>query len=187
MTQRDVKPKIGRPRRIEVAVGETWDNARIAAKVRAVLAAFDDVPPIDDQVRMTLQRWLYRQDRYFGGGGAGQITMVLRVFLESDVNRDALVEPILTSVSLAIGHAFAKHGLALLDAMDQIKLTELLATMRGLDAFSEKSIGFYLSVAVRNKVLRILEPSAAAGVRKRIAVKKTTKRPSAQPTQRMAA
>jgi hypothetical protein len=31
--------------------------------------------------------------------GAGQITMVLRMFLESNVNRDALIEPILGAVS----------------------------------------------------------------------------------------
>jgi hypothetical protein len=40
----------------------SWDNAKTAAEVRAVLGAFDDVPPIDDAVRLTLQRWLYRQD-----------------------------------------------------------------------------------------------------------------------------
>jgi hypothetical protein len=89
--------------------------------------------------------------------GAGQITMVLRMFLESDVNRDALIEPILSAVSWVKDRAFAKHGLALLDVLDQIKLTELLATMRGLDVFSERSIGSYLSVAIRNKILKILE------------------------------
>lgn len=139
----------------------SWENAKTAAEVRAVLGAFEDAPPMDDAVRLTLQRWLYRQDKFLGGGGAGQITMVLRVFLESEVNRDALVEPILSAVSWAKDPAFAKHGLALLDAFDQIKLTELLATMRGLDVFSEKSICSYLSIAIRNKVTKILEPAEA--------------------------
>jgi hypothetical protein len=154
------KRKIGRPPNVVVpAPPASWDNADAAAQVRAVLNAFDDVPPIDDQVRLTLQRWLYRQDKFFGGGGAGQITMVLRVFLESDVNRDALIEPILSAVSWVKDPAFAKHGLSLLDAFDQIKLTELLATMRGLHVFPEGSIGSYLSVSTRNKVLKILEPA----------------------------
>jgi hypothetical protein len=37
-----------------------WDNAKTAAEVRSVLAAFEDLPPIDDAARLTLQKWLYR-------------------------------------------------------------------------------------------------------------------------------
>jgi hypothetical protein len=44
------------------------DNPKTAAEVQAVLNAFDNVPPIDDQVRLTLQRWLYRQDKYLAVG-----------------------------------------------------------------------------------------------------------------------
>jgi hypothetical protein len=170
------KRKVGRPRLVDddddlddlppppdiIERPAAWDNAKTVAEVRSVLAAFEDLPPIDDAARLTLQKWLYRQDKFFGGGGgAGQITMVLRVFLESDVNRDALVEPILSAMSWVSSPEFAKHGLALLDAIDQIRLTDLLATMRGLDVFSEQSIGSYLSTAIRNKVLKILEPVEA--------------------------
>ena len=136
---------------------ELWDNAKTAAEVRAVLAAFDDVPPLDDAVRLTLQKWLYRQDKFFGGGGAGHITAILRIFLESDTNRDALLEPILCAVAFAHGR-FARHGLALLDAMDTIKLRELLETMRGLDLFDEKSLGTHMGIALRNRITKILEP-----------------------------
>ena len=155
---------------------KSWDNAKTAAEVRAVLAAFDDVPPLDDAVRLTLQKWLYRQDKFFGGGGAGHITMVLRVF-ESDTNRDALVEPILSAVSFVASPEFAQHGMALLDAIDQIKLTQLLATMRSLDIFSEASIGCYLSTAIRNKVWRILGPIEAKPEKM-----KRVKLPPKQPT-----
>jgi hypothetical protein len=165
------KRKVGRPRLVDdddddddlppppgvVPCRESWDNPGTAAQVRAVLDSFEDVPPIDDKVRQTLQRWLYRQDKYFGGGGAGHITAILRIFLESDTNRDALVEPILCAVAFAHGR-FARHGLALLDAMDTIKLSELLETMRSLDIFSEESISTYMEIAIRNRIAKILEP-----------------------------
>jgi hypothetical protein len=167
-----MKRKVGRPPRLfdddddeddlppppgVVLCRESWDNPGTASQVRAVLDSFEDVPPIDDKVRQTLQRWLYRQDKYFGGGGAGHITAILRIFLESDTNRDALVEPILCAVAFAHGR-FARHGLALLDAMDTIKLSELLETMRSLDIFSEESISTYMEIAIRNRIAKILEP-----------------------------
>jgi hypothetical protein len=142
----DLPPATGRYR-------ESWDNDATAAAVRAVLDAFDDAPEIADDARMTLQRWLYRKDKFFGGGGAGQIAIILRVFLESDVNRDALVDPILRAVSWVAEPRFARHGLALLDAFDQIKLAELLATIRSLDIFDERSISDHLSVGIRKRCL----------------------------------
>ena len=198
-----MKRKVGRSRLVEddddddlppppgvVPYRESWDNAKTAAEVRAVLAAFDDLPPVDDAVRLTLQKWLYRQDKYLGGGGAGQITMVLRVF-ESEVNREALVEPILSAMSWVTSPEFAKHGLSLLDAIDQIKLTELLATMRGLDVFNEQSIGSYLSTATRNKAMKILGPveaSPEAQVEPPRAVKQIrARRPLKKPASPMAA
>ena len=42
--------------------------------------------------------------------------------------------------------------------MDTIKLTELLATMRGLDLFAEKSLSHYMSLVLRNRITKILEP-----------------------------
>jgi hypothetical protein len=125
--------------------------------------------------------------------------MVLRVF-ESDVNHDALVEPILSAMSWVASPEFAKHGLALLDAIDQIKLTGLLATMHGLDVFSEQSIGSYLATAIRNKAMKILEPvkakdgmsdlgaSVSGAPKPSHSVKQTrTPRPLKKPAPRMAA
>jgi hypothetical protein len=164
---------------------ESWDNPGTAAQVRAVLDSFEDVPPIDDKVRLTLQRWLYRQDKYFGGGGAGHITAILRIFLESDTNRDALLEPILCAVAFAHGR-FARHGLALLDAMDTIKLRELLETMRSLDIFSEESISTYMEIAIRNRIAKILEPVVPEPVK--VKPSRTVRaRPLKKPARRMAA
>jgi hypothetical protein len=62
--------------------------------------------------------------------------------------------------------------------------------MRGLDLFSEKSIGHYCSIAIRNKVAAILAAAADdTGVRKqRAAVRsRRPRRPADQPAQRMAA
>jgi hypothetical protein len=156
------KRKIGRPRLVDDGLRvstrpEPWDNTKTAAAVRGVLDSFEDVPAMDADVAMTLQRWMWRRDR-FGEDGRGHITAILRIFLESDVNRDALIDPILRAVSFAQEQRFARHGLALLDAMDTIKLTELLATMRGLDLFAEKSLSHYMSLVLRNRITKILEP-----------------------------
>jgi hypothetical protein len=156
----DLPPPVG-----IVEKAAAWDNPGTAAQVRAVLDSFDDVPSIDDKVRQTLQRWVYRQDKYFGGGGAGHITAILRIFLESNTNRDALLEPILCAVAFAHGR-FAHHGLALLDAMDTIKLRELLETMRSLDIFGEESISTYMEIAIRNRIAKILEPVVPEPVKK---------------------
>src|ERR1019366_10407448 len=88
------KRKIGRPRLVDDGLRvstrpEPWDNAKTAAAVRAVLDSFEDVPAMDADVAMTLQRWMWRRDR-FGEDGRGHITAILRIFLESDVHRDAL-------------------------------------------------------------------------------------------------
>ena len=46
-----------------------------------------------------------------------------------------------------------------------IKLTELLATMRSLDLFSERELSRNLGIAIRNKIIRILEPPVAEPVK----------------------
>jgi len=188
------KRKVGRPRLVDdddmapppgyVEPPRAWDNAKTAAAVRAVLSSFEDVPPIDADVAMTLQRWLWRTDK-LGWDGRGHITAILRIFLESDTNRDALLEPILCAVSFAHGR-FAHHGLALLDAMDTIKLRELLETMRSLDIFSEESISTYMEIAIRNRIAKILEPVVPEPVK--VKPSRTVRaRPLKKPARRMAA
>jgi hypothetical protein len=52
----------------------------------------------------------------------------------------------------------------------------LAATLRDLDLFQEKLLGEYLSIAIRNKILKILEPVAAKPVK----VKREPKAPRSQ-------
>lgn len=165
-----LKRKVGRPRTVTIKVRpDAWDNAEIAGQVRKILESFEDVPPIDSDVRLTLQRWLYRQDKYLGGGGAGSITLVLRVFLDSDVNSGALTEPILRAVSFVSESRFARHGLALYDALDTIDLTKLAAAVRDaerdLGPVFRGSFSETLSIALRRRVLQILEPPAVKPVK----------------------
>ena len=83
---------------------------------------------------------------------------------------------------------FTDRGLELIEAFDKIPLRAILQTMRGLDLFSEQSIGHYYSIAIRNKLSAILEPADSIGVSKsRGAVKSgRPERPADQPA-RMAA
>jgi hypothetical protein len=63
--------------------------------------------------------------------------------------------------------------------------------MRSLDLFSEQSIGRYLSIALKNKLFRILGPTVAAEPAKPPKAKAKPKlpkrRPANQPAARMAA
>jgi hypothetical protein len=51
--------------------------------------------------RGIFQRMLHRQ-KYFGGDGRGHITLLIRTILESEGNQDALIEPIISAVGLAM-------------------------------------------------------------------------------------
>lgn len=73
------KRKVGRPRIVDddddddedlppppgasVEQPPAWDCKAIAKQVQAVLDAVE-APPIDKETRLTLQRYLYRRDRY---------------------------------------------------------------------------------------------------------------------------
>jgi hypothetical protein len=54
------------------------------------------------------------------------------------------------------------RGLAWIEAFDQIKLTEILHTMRGLDLFSEQSLPAYFADVLHNKLLKIFGSVMAA-------------------------
>jgi hypothetical protein len=64
-------------------------------------------------------------------------------------------------------------------------LVSLLETMRGLNLFSEKSIGNYLGISLRNKLAAAFAPADVVVVKPPAAPRR--KRPSDQPTPRMAA
>jgi hypothetical protein len=98
----------------------------------------------------------------FGGDGPGRVTLLVRTIIESDGNHDALIEPIVSAVSMAMRPQWTERGLAWIEAFDQIRLTEILQTMRGLDLFSEKNLPHYLSTVLYNKLCKILTPAKPA-------------------------
>lgn len=138
------------------AAPDPWDNAKTAAEVRAVLGAFDDVPPIDDAVRLTLQRQFYRREKYFGGD-RGETTLLIRTILESTNGPEALVEPIVSSVSSCMKPQWTSKGLAWIEAFDQIPLLSLRGSLR--DLFGEKDVRQHLETVIRRKLYAILEPA----------------------------
>jgi hypothetical protein len=58
-----------------------------------------------------------------------------------------------------LGPAFTSRGVEPIEAFDRTPLMEILQTMRGLDLFSERALGHYYSIAIRNKLAKVLEPS----------------------------
>jgi hypothetical protein len=175
---------------IHVTKAPGWETETVSQKVQAVLDSLE-ITKIDPEVRKTLQRQLYRKDKYLGEGGRGEITLLLRTIVESEGNQDALIEPIVSAVAMCMMPQWTNLGLAWIEAFDQLKLTEILQTMRSLDLFSEQSIGRYFSIALKNKLFKILGPTVAAEPAKPARVKAGTKlpkrRPAEQPARRMAA
>jgi hypothetical protein len=186
----DVKRRRGRPPRVDafVPVPAAWESEAVASRLQEILSALE-VPLIDGRARLALQQLLYRHEKYGGGDGRGHVTLLIRTILESEGNQDALIEPIVSAVSLCMEPKWTKKGLAWIEAFDQIPLRAILQTMRGLDLFSEKSIGHYFSIALRNKLAAILEPADATGIRKCRALVKSGRPPRSieQPALRVAA
>jgi hypothetical protein len=68
-------------------------------------------------------------------------------------------------------------------AWDQLKLTEILQTMRSLGLFSEQSLAHYLSLVLRNKLAALLAPSMS----KPVPVVQAKRKPRAMPPKRRSA
>jgi hypothetical protein len=135
-----------------------WDAKALAKQVEEILAAVE-APPVDERVRLTFQKMIYRADK-FGGDGRGNVTLLLRTILESEGNgADALVEPVVSAVSMCMRPEWTGLGLKWIETFDGIPLKAILQTMRSLDLFSEQSIGHYFSIALRNKLLNIFGPA----------------------------
>ena len=89
--------------------------------------------------------------------GEEHLTLTLRTILESEGNRDALFEPIISAVSSAIvrNPEHVAKGLAWIEAFDQIPLRRTFEMMRELDYFRVSEARLALSVILRNKLGRI--------------------------------
>jgi hypothetical protein len=112
-------------------------------------------PFVDPEARARLQRLLERR-------GEQHVMMLIRTIIESEGNENALVEPIVSAVSSVIADfpKWTDKGLAWIEAFDSLNLTEIVATMRGLDLFKETSLPQYLSWVIGNKLRKIFEPPA---------------------------
>jgi hypothetical protein len=75
-------------------------------------------PPIYRETRLTLQRYLYRRNKYgevlhdndFGTDGRGYITLLCRTILESEGNQNALIEPIVSAVAASMRTIWIRRG-----------------------------------------------------------------------------
>jgi hypothetical protein len=134
-----------------------WDAPEVADAIHNILASLD-IAEIDPQARRELQKILYRRDM-FHGDGRGHVILLIRTIVESAGNgADALVEPIVRAVADCMRTEWTARGLAFIAAFDALPLLAILDTMRGLDLFSEKSIGHHLGTALQNKLTKILQP-----------------------------
>jgi hypothetical protein len=174
------KRKVGRPRLVDeddddledmpppvgvVEKPEAWDCPAIAKQVQAVLDAVE-APPIDKETRLTLQRYLYRRNRYgamfrdddFGTDGRGYITLLLRTILESEGNQNALIEPIVSAVASSMRPIWVRRGLEWIAAFDRIPLFDILNKLRELDLFTEKEIAHHYEIGIERRLWRIFGP-----------------------------
>jgi hypothetical protein len=61
-------------------------------------------------------------------------------------------------MSAACSKEFADRGLALVAVFDEIRLVDIIQTMKSLEFFLQKDVVSDLSTIVRNKLRRILSP-----------------------------
>jgi hypothetical protein len=143
-----------------------WDCKPIAKQVQAVLDAVE-APQIDRETRLTLQRYLYRRNRYgamfrddddFRSDGRGYITLLLRTILESEGNQNALIEPIVSAVASSMRPIWVRRGLEWIAAFDQIPLLDILTKLRELDLFTEKEIAHHYEIGIERRLWRIFGP-----------------------------
>ena len=205
------KRKVGRSRLVEddddlddlppppdsVEKPPAWDCKPIAKQVQAVLDAVE-APPIDKETRLTLQRYLYRRDKYghmfrdnddFGTDGRGYITLLLRTILESEGNQDALIEPIVSAVASSMRPIWVRRGLEWIAAFDRIPLVDILNRLRELDLFPENELQHHYAVGIERRLWRIFGPDVVpAPPKPKRTVKRTrARRPLKKPARRMAA
>ena len=142
-----------------------WDCPAIAKKVQAVLDAVE-APQIDKETRLTLQRYLYRRNRFgamfrdddFGTDGRGYITLLLRTILESEGNQDALIEPIVSAVASSMRATWIRRGIEWIAAFDRIALLDILNKLRELDLFPENELQHHYAIGIERRLWRIFGP-----------------------------
>ena len=86
-----------------------------------------EAPPVDADVRLTLQRHYDRRE-IFGEDGRGHVTLLLRTILELANGAAALVEPIVSAISLCMKPQWTNKGLAWIEAWDAIPMISICGT-----------------------------------------------------------
>jgi hypothetical protein len=179
-----------------------WDCKAIAKQVQAVLDAVE-APKIDRETRLTLQRYLYRRNKYgamfrddddFGSDGRGYITLLLRTILESEGNQDALIEPVVAAIASSMRTIWIRRGVEWIAAFDQIPLVDILTKLRELDLFPEKELEQHYAMGIQRRLWRTFGPDVVPELPKPKATKPPravkrvrAHRPLKKPAQRMAA
>jgi hypothetical protein len=154
-----------------------WESRAVSKKVAVILEALD-IPKIDPAARSTLQRWVYRADKIFGGD-RGDILLTLRAIVESEGNGpEALLEPILCAVHSVCRPEFTVKGLAFIESFDRIDLRALLQQMRDLKCFTKSDLSTYFAAAIRSRLREILGvPAQVPAPPKKPPVGRSTVRP----------
>jgi hypothetical protein len=140
---------------------DQWDNPQTAREVQSILDGLE-IAEIDHQTRMMLQLWQWRSwrlamiDPKMTAPAHGRIVMVLRCITESTGNEGSLCKPVLSAVSSAI-RPWEDRGLELVEAFDQIGLTQLRAALTGLDLLDEREISLLLERAIHRRLAKILD------------------------------
>ena len=139
-----------------------WDGPTSKKQLDKILASLG-IPAIDPAARSALQRRLYR-GKQLGQQARGSVTLLLRAIIESKGNGPrALQAPIVDAVHDAMKQEWLGARTAKwFAAFDDLPLTSLLDTMRGLDLFKEESLGKYLGMVLRNKLAKMINGAPVA-------------------------
>jgi hypothetical protein len=146
-------PARGRPRDPEEfgpPRPELHQREAYVRRLQSILGALE-IPGLGREGRMFLERILSRADRLreldsrrFKARGEDQVIMILRSIVETTSGIAALKLPIMSAVSLCLHDAWTNLGLGFLDAVDQVPLLKIDATL-GLDEHLDKAIRFKLT------------------------------------------
>lgn len=137
-----------------------WERKPVANEVRKLLDSLE-IEAIDREARSTLQRWIYRADKY-SIGDRGTIILALRAITESEGNGpDALLDPILRAVHSSCRPQWTGLGVGFIAGFDAVDLKGLLDRMVGLKCFDRYSLYQHYALALRGRLWEIFGPDIA--------------------------
>jgi hypothetical protein len=144
-----------------------WDAA-ISQRVQEILDALE-APPIDKVTRDTFCRWLHRR-RKFADVFRNEpleveehIILTCRAILESKGNDNALIEPIVTAVSLCMRPQWVSRGVGWIAAFDDIPLVVTLQTLVGL--FGQREAARHFPSVLKRKLWQAFGPDVVVGAK----------------------